>query len=1123
MADDYAADPSTTGFFSLLANAATPVGGMIEVAGDVDWFRIDGFSQWHDYRIAVYWPTSGNRLSSAKVEFLDLSGNRLWQSFRSLPADNYFPQANLQEITVPRVPRYNHEAATGQYFISVEGLASTYAAGYRLYVRELDIAGSNAADSFPLAFTERPFHASAIERFGDLDWFSYYLHAGVNYVIDVLGAASFTTRATTLTDPFVRLYDANSTFVRGDNDSGDGNNARLTYKPTVSGQFYLQVFGNNNTAGSYIIQSAQFDDYPAAITTTGVLVPDGTQVSGRIDYESDVDFLRVQLQEGVNYEFESSVPFSLKDSTGANLIVNYLPESNFRKFTYRPSAGPGSTFYLASPSYSGDEHDWTVSGKTADDFGSTLSSHAIWSFDYPFLAGSIGNPLDRDWFRTDLLQFGLYSFHVEAVTGNPLTAPRIAVWDDAAAALRSSSSGPLYFSPGGSEFLDSNYKVRVYADAHSNSATGTGNYRFFVHAEDFASNNSSTLWTVALAGNGQGLIQNAIERPDDVDYHRIRMTNKTWYQFEDRMTGSFEVVSPSGARVTIDSESHDPLYYLAFETGDHYIAVKSESLTGTAGTTGNFEVKIAEGVRPKARGGFLAWPDGIGHLNGRTFFNGSSVEVFSTLPLFLPGQSVAKVPANQLTQLTLAQWQLLKPAADISLAGEILARTLNGQVWSSWSSIAVYAQPRLAEIAADNPLPLGTNITWSFAEGLPSYLTGDPLAASFAVLTTPQREAMTAVIDSWRDSNSWPPFQKVAAGSGNDAGTMMVYLAALGTDVLAVPAGPEKGSDLILNVNSPLMANLTPGTQGFFELVRGLGSVLGLKETTTLRRDTTVMGARTGGSLDTLPWSSSPLPADIRGSRSPDFTSFAYNVQPSPTTWMLGGATPFYRTIINTGYPVGDLISAAGSNLNSVIDLRPSMFSWSQVGGTRPHTFLNSHVSQPSNGLGGDGNDFLMGNHVDNWLSGGLGNDWLAGGAGDDGFVSIDWLLGGPGNDIYVYRPGWGNDWISEAGGGGTDVLRIEGTPNLTSLAIDITFERYGNDLRIRLEMDGLPDRDNASITIRDATIVSSRVEALTLLNPSGTITRISLQSVMDQLTSPRQRFNVSTSTDQFGFLVTPV
>lgn len=92
----------------------------------------------------------------------------------------------------------------------------------------------------------------------------------------------------------------------------------------------------------------------------------------------------------------------------------------------------------------------------------------------------------------------------------------------------------------------------------------------------------------------------------------------------------------------------------------------------------------------------------------------------------------------------------------------------------------------------------------------------------------------------------------------------MVFKAALASDDLWVFApGENEGGDIVLNTNSSLMMDLTPGRQGYFEIVRAIGTVLGLSTTAELGRDQTVLGARVGVDLDSLPFASAPLPMDI--------------------------------------------------------------------------------------------------------------------------------------------------------------------------------------------------------------------------------------------------------------------
>jgi Bacterial pre-peptidase C-terminal domain len=449
MADDVAGDPSTTGFFSLLANANAPVSGVIEVADDSDWFRIDSFQRWYDYHVLLYWPDSGERLENAQVRMHNLAGTELWSKGADLTFGNPItPRPANQSVLAPG-RRYNHEDPSGQYFLSVTGFGKRIPGRYSLYVRTVDHAGSDAATALRLGFDARPFQASALERFGDLDWYSCYLRAGIDYVLDLLGAASFVTRGTTLTDPILRLFDPESRQVKGDNDSGEGNNARLAFNVPQSGRYYLQVSGNNHTAGSYIIESAQFDDLPDDNTTPGRLVPGGPEFTGRTDFDFDYDTLSVLLTGGITCEFTVATvtaEIRLRSATGDLAWSKFVHPGDSGPLRVQvPATHPG-TYYLEVSGGTGEESAWTARVARIDDYAATFAGAWLWNYTAPFLSGYVETALDRDFFRGNLVPFGLYSFHVEPVGSTPLASPGIGLWGADSSLLVSPTSGPIWFT-----------------------------------------------------------------------------------------------------------------------------------------------------------------------------------------------------------------------------------------------------------------------------------------------------------------------------------------------------------------------------------------------------------------------------------------------------------------------------------------------------------------------------------------------------------------------------------------------------------------------------------------------------------------------------------------------------
>ena len=188
---------------------------------------------------------------------------------------------------------------------------------------------------------------------------------------------------------------------------------------------------------------------------------------------------------------------------------------------------------------------------------------------------------------------------------------------------------------------------------------------------------------------------------------------------------------------------------------------------------------------------------------------------------------------------------------------------------------------------------------------------------------------------------------------------------------------------------------------------------------------------------------------------------------------------------------------------DETIDLREGTFS--TINGV-PQALRIAYNTTIENARGGSGDDNIRGNTIDNFLIGNQGDDTLIGGAGNDV------LRGGEGDDTFVWNLGDGRDIVQELGDGGLDTLQIvDPTGALSSLEDDLTFRRFGNDLRIDFTLD--QGAGQGTVTIQDFGDEGSRVEFLTLNNSSGTQigNTVDLQSIFDQATTLAQRFTVGT------------
>jgi len=114
---------------------------------------------------------------------------------------------------------------------------------------------------------------------------------------------------------------------------------------------------------------------------------------------------------------------------------------------------------------------------------------------------------------------------------------------------------------------------------------------------------------------------------------------------------------------------------------------------------------------------------------------------------------------------------------------------------------------------------------------------------------------------------------EIAPGANNDAAEVMVFKSNISDAVMVLPNDwpqrnpSQKLVDFVINDSSPIFDDLTPGNQGFFELVRGVGKVIGLEDDPEQSRTESVLGSRFGSDVDALPFPSTPLPRDLIGRR----------------------------------------------------------------------------------------------------------------------------------------------------------------------------------------------------------------------------------------------------------------
>lgn len=118
--------------------------------------------------------------------------------------------------------------------------------------------------------------------------------------------------------------------------------------------------------------------------------------------------------------------------------------------------------------------------------------------------------------------------------------------------------------------------------------------------------------------------------------------------------------------------------------------------------------------------------------------------------------------------------------------------------------------------------------------------------------------------------------------------------------------------------------------------------------------------------------------------------------------------------------------------------------------------------------IGSRSNDTIVGVHGSNdTIFGGKGNDRITGGAGDD------ILSGGEGRDTFIFRPGFGNDVITDfsTASGDRDLIVLDGRMFADEADLDAHMTQVGSDVVISVSVSDqivLSNVDKLTISIHD-------------------------------------------------------
>jgi hypothetical protein len=498
--------------------------------------------------------------------------------------------------------RYSFNATENDsFYVAVSSANATGTGTYTIKLTEQEVPvvfddrSSNLNVTGDLLTIDGQALTGSLEIPKDNDWFKFTVQETANYRTIVKGVDG----ENSLVDPRLNgIYDSNGVWIPGTRQD-DGSVLNVRFETILNpGDYFLSIDALNDQTGEYSVSVTTVlpDDYSNDLNTSGQITV-GTIEDGRIEEESDKDWLKVSLNANNYYRIQT---INVSDNADfvpvVNAVYNASGEVAFTQTDLDNLIIPSATadYFIEIASQDTLTGDYQVSVTQPEDISADKQTSGIVVLDTP-VDGTIDFPDDEDWFKTSLT--GGNSYHI-SLQGTGLNDPLISGIYNSSGTLISNTfdddngeglNSSLDFTPSSS----GNYFIAV-----ESYDSGIGNYQLTVNINpnnyDGLLSNKSTLGDIKVGGSSLG----AIEQEGDKDWFKMTLVANTTYLIgmEGQSSGKGTLADPvidyvfnKAGLLIPDTQDNDSGYgknalleFTPTTSGDYFVSARGYySQTGT--------------------------------------------------------------------------------------------------------------------------------------------------------------------------------------------------------------------------------------------------------------------------------------------------------------------------------------------------------------------------------------------------------------------------------------------------------------------------------------------------------------------------------------------------------------